>query len=279
MPTQNEPSRQRIVEPDEIESLGPGESLEESLTVKPTEEGTSPQSTEESTIPEKFKGKSVEDVVEMYNNLQTKFGQQGNELGELRGLTDKILLQNLVAQNTPPAETEKTIEDEDYLINPKETIERLVQEQVKPIADKLDSKSREEAIQALEAKHPDMEQIVLDEGFQAWILDSPARESNWGKAAQGDFIQADDLFSTYKALHKKEEVAQPAAATPEVDEAALQTATAMSTGTSSDAKLGVQKGQVFSRRRLVQLQVESPDKYAALGPEITRAYEQGRVVD
>lgn len=288
MQTQNEPSNQRIVDPldDGDIAANPGVLDDTDITVK-TEE-TSPQLEKEAapaeSVPAKFQGKTVEEIVEAYNNLESKFGKQGNDLGELRKLTDKYVLQNLAEQNARSSkETEVeqvSITDDDYLINPKETIEKLVQQQVEPLAKQLESKNREQAIQELEAKHPDMADIVQDEKFQEWVLSSPGREANWGKAANGDFIQADELFSTYKALHPTKEVAKEVIDNnPGLGKTELETATAMSAGSSSDAVDSVAKAPIFSRRRLVALQVENPNKYRELGPEITKAYQEGRVVD
>jgi len=295
MQTQAEPSSQRIVEPtldDESTASRKSELEEANITVN-AESSPASSTTDDTTkteLPAKFQGKTVEEIVEAYNNLESRFGKQGNDLGELRQLTDKYVLQNIAAQNAKilaeAENSEESIDEDDFLINPKETIEKLVQQKVKPLEEQLESRKREQAIRALEAKHPDMAEIVQNEQFQAWILASPAREANWGKAANGDFIQADDLFSTYKELTKEKTVVETEDPTEQlgtntlVSPNELETATAMSTGTSSDAASdGLSKAPTFSRRRLVALQVEDPDKYAALGPEITRAYEEGRVVD
>lgn len=291
-------SNLRIVDIDVMADSEPGANPEDVILAKPTGEAT-PQSTEaEDTpaIPDKFKGKTVEEIVDAYQNLEKKFGQQGNDLGELRKMTDQMMLEQLTQINqhlAPKAEPAPEITDEDFLVNPKEVIEKLVDERVKNITDKLDSKDQEAALRALEEKHPDMAEVVQDVNFQEWVLSSAAREANWSKAAQGDMVQADELFTLYKELHKKPEVQtettetteatqmldSATTQTPIVDPAAVATATAMQAGDGADAASGVSKAPVFSRRRLVQLQVENPAKYAALAPEITKAYEEKRVVD
>ena len=37
-------------------------------------------------IPSKFQGKSVEEIVSSYENLEKELGRKGQEIGELRGL-------------------------------------------------------------------------------------------------------------------------------------------------------------------------------------------------
>lgn len=271
----------RIVDLDKMEDLAPGEALEDHLTVEPQGEAEpNPQSEADTkpAIPKKFEGKTVEEIVEAYQNLEKKFGQQGTDLGELRRMTDKILLEQAANNASPSPEAEPEIDDEDFLVNPKETIEKLVERKVQKITEQLENKDREAAMRALEEKHPDMTELVQDEGFQEWVLASKAREANWTKAASGDLVQADELFSTYKELKQPKPTEATPAQDTAVDQEALQTATAMATGDGADAASGV-KPIVYSRARLVQLQIENPQKYQALGPEITRAYQEGRVVD
>ena len=59
---------------------------------------------EEEKLPEKFRGKSVESIVSSYENLEKELGRKGQEIGELRQLTDNILKQQLA---TPKNETKK----------------------------------------------------------------------------------------------------------------------------------------------------------------------------
>src|SRR3989304_5081411 len=61
-------------------------------------------------IPEKFKGKSVEEVVQSYTELEKKVGRLAKDYGDLRDLNQRILQQSqirtqgpdLVPQGTPP---------------------------------------------------------------------------------------------------------------------------------------------------------------------------------
>src|SRR6056297_1567571 len=72
------------LEGEEFVNLDEADAEEEVTTPEP-EEGQG------SEIPEKFQGKSFEDVVDMYRNLEKDYGRKGNEVGELRKLTDELL--------------------------------------------------------------------------------------------------------------------------------------------------------------------------------------------
>ena len=61
-------------------------SLTESETSEDKEgEGEGAGSTENADdLPEKYRGKSIKDIVEMHQNLERAYGRHNNELGELR---------------------------------------------------------------------------------------------------------------------------------------------------------------------------------------------------
>ena len=56
------------------------ETLEAESDIEPT-----------SDIPDKFSGKSVEDIVKSYQNLEQELGRKSQEIGELRQLSDSCL--------------------------------------------------------------------------------------------------------------------------------------------------------------------------------------------
>ena len=46
---------------------------------------------EEDDIPEKYKGKSVKDIVRMHQEAERAIGKQGSEVGELRRIVDDFV--------------------------------------------------------------------------------------------------------------------------------------------------------------------------------------------
>ena len=47
--------------------------------------------TEEPSIPSKFAGKSTEEIIDSYTNLEKELGRKAQEVGELRKLSDSFL--------------------------------------------------------------------------------------------------------------------------------------------------------------------------------------------
>ena len=95
---------ENTVEPDEtLESLG-----------AETEEPAS-------TIPDKFSGKSVEDIVKSYQNLEQELGRKSQEIGELRQLSDSFLKAEISrndTQTSPQTENSNSETENDFLKTP-----------------------------------------------------------------------------------------------------------------------------------------------------------------
>ena len=77
----------------------------------PAAEGTGQPGSTEGAAPNKFEGKTPEEIVEMYGNLEKKFGEQGQQLGEM-----SKTLNTIQAQNQPaPAATAEPVSYDDQL--------------------------------------------------------------------------------------------------------------------------------------------------------------------
>tara|TARA_R100000458_G_C8261667_1_gene237098 strand:+ start:342 stop:1184 length:843 start_codon:yes stop_codon:yes gene_type:complete len=245
---------------------------EESIS---TVEDVAEQTVPDTTVPPKFQGKSVDEILESYSNLEKQYGKQGNELGELRKLADTLIQKNLQESQTTRAQTqEEALSDDDFLTNPIDSVRRIVEESLQPIKGALSQTATETTISRLQAKHPDLETLVQDIDFQKWVMESVPRQEMWQKASAGDFNYADELFSQYKTLYgAKQQAVQQKVQTEKEKE--LQAATAVASGASPDA---VSTGKpTYRRSELIRLQLEDPKRYADLQPEIYQAYSEGRV--
>jgi hypothetical protein len=69
---------------------------------------------EDNDIPDKYKGKSVKDIVRMHQEAERAIGKQGSEVGELRRIT--------VAQQQAPVVEEEI----DFFDNPDQAIARAI---------------------------------------------------------------------------------------------------------------------------------------------------------
>lgn len=213
-------------------------------------------------LPSKFEGKSMQDVVTSYLNLEKEFGRSRQELGELRQLADSFI-QREVKQAEVPAVTEK----QDFFDNPEQAVEQTVRTALKPIESELAQARAQVALHNLQAKHADMGDVVHSEEFQRWIKESPVRTKLYTLAdKQYDADIADELLTTFKALrsHGAQQAAQK-------QDTARKAATLESGGTGETGK------KVWRRSDLINMRLRNPDKYASLQDEIMQAYQEGRV--
>ncbi len=230
----------------------------------------------EDEVPTKFRGKTVDEIVDSYTNLEQQYGRQGNELGELRKLADSLIQKNLSETSSQRAESleKEVLSEEDFFTDPVTAVRRVVEEALEPVKQNLGQTQLDSTVQKLQAKHPDLEAIVNDSSFQNWVLASTPRQEMWTRASNGDFDYADELFSQYKAVNQVSVQAKR-----EQDEAVkeeeLKAATTVSAGSSRDA--GSMGKPIYKRSELIRLRMNDPQRYQDLHTEIMQAYADNRV--
>jgi hypothetical protein len=254
----------------ETESLMDGEiEIEEQVTETPQEEQT-PEPVVEQVIPEKYKGKSLDDIVRMHQEAEKMIGRQAQEVHEVRSLADQLLKRQLEADKAPAVESAPEV---DFFENPQDSIKRAIENNPAVLEAKqanLEFK-RMKTAQQLSAKHPDMATIVQDTGFQEWVKASQVRLGLYAKAdAEFDFSSADELLSTYKEL--KQVRNNNVHETGKQQKAQALKAAGVDTGGSGEVAK-----KVYRRADLIRLKMTDPDRYEQLQPEIMAAYSEGRV--
>jgi len=246
-------------------------SEEEQVEEQPTE------NVETEELPPKFQGKSVDDIINSYVNLEQQYGRQGNELGELRKLTDSLIQKNLQEDATSQRteSLEKSLSEDDFYNDPLTAVRKVVAEALEPVKSNLSQTQVDSTVQRLQAKHPDLTEVVNDLGFQQWIMESTPRQDMWVKASNGDFDYADELFTQYKAVQKPQVKAEKEQSQA-VKEQELEAASSVSSGSSQDAEASSSK-TIYRRAELVRLKINDPQRYNELQGEIMQAYAEGRV--
>ena len=244
---------------------------EEQVEEQPTE------NVETEELPPKFQGKSVDDIINSYVNLEQQYGRQGNELGELRKLTDSLIQKNLQEDATSQRteSLEKSLSEDDFYNDPLTAVRKVVAEALEPVKSNLSQTQVDSTVQRLQAKHPDLTEVVNDLGFQQWIMESTPRQDMWVKASNGDFDYADELFTQYKAVQKPQVKAEKEQSQA-VKEQELEAASSVSSGSSQDAEASSSK-TIYRRAELVRLKINDPQRYNELQGEIMQAYAEGRV--
>ena len=226
-------------------------------------------------IPEKYKGKSIEDIVKMHQEAEKLIGRQAQEVHEVRSLADQLLKQQLESkQQAKPAET---VQEEDFFADPKQAVARTVEQHPAVLEAKqaaLELK-RMQTAQKLQSKHPDFMDIAQNAEFHEWVKASPIRVDLFTKAdAEFDFNSADELLSTYKAIkgvQSNEKKTQAAETQAKAQETALRAAAVDTGGTGESSR------KIYRRADLIKLKMTDPDRYMALQDEILAAYAEGRV--
>ena len=240
---------------------------EEQQEEEPEEETPEPEE-EEDDLPEKYKGKSVKDIVRMHQEAEKAMGKQGSEVGELRRIVDDFVKAQTVTKQAPDVE-----EEIDYFSDPDKAIARAIDNhpKIKQAEQYTAEMARTKALAELKEAHPDFQQVVQDPEFSEWITKSNVRKELFSRADQRyDFDAAHELLSTWK--ERKQVVSNTVKAEKNTRSQAIKAA---STGSSKGS--GESSKKVYRRADIIELMQKNPDRYAALSDDIMKAYAEGRV--
>lgn len=270
---------------DDINEEGPGdiEALKRDLAESqaPAETESEPEAPE---LPEKYRNKSLEDIVEMHRNAESELGRRANELGQYKKLTDELLdlkrRQDLAIGGADRTETEDplpAISSSELLDDPNAALDRVLsaREQRENARREREAaeRARLEAESEFANQHPDATEIANDPSFLEWVKQSPAYTRLGQEAAQGDLTAASVLLSEWKSRQTTDEAnAEPKS---KVKEARAASTESTSVSAPSDAP----NGKVYRRLDLIRLKLQDPEAYGDpnFQQEIMRAYAEGRV--
>jgi hypothetical protein len=266
-------SRATLIDERPEEELEATDQLDTQDTVETPQEEEQP--IQEPEVPEKYQGKSVEDLVQMHQELEKFSGKQSTEVGELRKLVDDHIQTQLNAQQAPQQQQQTDDEDDvDFFVDPQTAVSRAIDNHPKiKEAEAYTQQAKQQATLAqLKSEHPDMEQILQDPKFAEWIKGSKVRTQLFVRADQGyDYDSAHELFSLWK--EKNQVVQQAAEVEKQARKSAVKSAT---TGNARGTGEGSRK-KVYRRADIIKLMRTDPERYQALSDEIFKAYAEGRV--
>jgi len=256
-----EDSVESTIEPDETLSMGEAETQEPAFEV-----------------PDKFSGKSVEDIVKSYQNLEQELGRKSQEIGELRNLSDSFLKAEVSRNDT---QTSRQIEnsdpetEDDFFEDPSKSVNSLIEKHPKfQEFQQFQAKQQQESsVGQLKQTHPDYIDIVQDSKFQDWVKASEFRMNLFEQADSYDYNAADELLTHWKErsmIDRTVEVKEQQEATRKKSLKSSKTESRSSSESTAGKK-------VYRRADLIRLKQTNPDRYATLADEITNAYAEGRV--
>jgi hypothetical protein len=223
-------------------------------------------------LPDKYRGKSVEEIVRMHQEAEKLLGKQSSEVGELRKVVDSYIQTQLSQQQEAPQKSED--DDYDFFTDPDKAVSRAIENhpKIKEAEQYTQQYKKATALNQLQAKHPDMQQILQDNRFAEWIKGSKIRTQLFVQADQQyDYEAADELFTLWK--DRQTTVKQTAQAEKAGRKEAVKAANTGNARGNPDS----QSRKIYRRADIIKLMKTDPDRYQSLSDEIMKAYQEGRV--
>ena len=221
-------------------------------------------------LPEKYRDKSLDEIVRMHQEAEKLIGKQAQEVGEVRKLADELIKQNLGSRQQQTRQEEPEV---DFFENPQKAVQRTVDNHPDILAARQVTQEmrRAQIQQRLAQEHPDFGDIAKDQDFANWVKSSPIRIKIFEQADSGyDFDSANELLSTYKQLRSVKQ--KQTSDDGEVTRKQNLKAVGVDVGGSGESSK-----KVYRRADLIRLKMQDPNRYDALSDEIMAAYQEGRV--
>jgi len=266
--TPEEFNEENLQEGEELSTFEEQESVEDNLE---QEQVAEEQPKEEYILPDKYKDKSVAEIVQMHQEAEKLVGRQGSEVGELRKVVDDFIKANL-DNNTHEKQAE--VEEIDFFEKPKEAIAQSISSNsdIQEIKQMKIDMARRDAMNRLEQAHPNFMETAKSEGFIEWVKASKVRTELLQRADSNfDFDAADELLSTWKERTQASTKAQEVVEKDRGQQRkAASSGSAKGTGESKSKK-------IYRRSDIINLMQTNPARYLELSDELTQAYSEGRV--
>jgi hypothetical protein len=233
------------------------------------------ESNQESVVPEKYKGKSLDEIVRMHQEAEKLIGRQAQEVGEVRKLADELIKQQLNnnKQDTQPSEVDNEI---DYFADPDKAVNRAVENNpvVKQLREQQEIQVRQSQAAKLQEKFPDFQSIVGSDDFADWIKSSKVRLDLFAKANNYDFDSAEELLDTYTTIKgiKAKKADEALIKEEETSRSQALRSASVQKGTSNEVSK-----PIYRRVDLIRLRMQDPERYNAMQDDIMAAYSEGRV--
>ena len=233
------------------------------------------EQTNEASIPDKYKGKTLDEIVKMHQEAEKLIGRQAQEVGEVRKLADELIKQQL---NTNKQDTQPNVQDNeiDYFADPDKAVNHAVENNptVRQLKEQAESQVRQQGAAQLAAKFPNFQEIVASPDFENWIKSSKVRLDLFARANNFDFDSAEELLETYTAIRGvKAKQAEDSLVKGEEQKRTqqLKSAAVQKGGTGEVGK------PIYKRVDLIRLRMTDPNRYNDMQDEIIAAYNEGRV--
>lgn len=220
---------------------------------------TSNKQEESKQTPDKYRGKSVDDLIEMHQNAERRLSQQGNELGEVRRLADSLIgVKQQTEATAKRAPERKPITVEALLDNPDKVLEQKLEEssvaqRADSAATRLDHLESSIAQQKFVSKFPKFQEDINNPDFMEWVKKNDLRANLAANAYQQNFDAAASLWGLWEE-HKEVAGSAASAATKNQARQKLNQARTEKQGASEGAP-----AKTYSRAKLMALREKVAD--------------------
>ncbi len=236
-------------------------------------------------IPERFKDKSVEDVIQSYEELEKLNSRQSQDLGAMRKTVDQLLEIQTQQVSSPAVEPSKPLSVDDLYEDADGNVRRVAKEEVSyevaELRKELDELRVERAMSKLENEFNDWQKEVAKPEFSTWVNESPYRQRMYQRADGGDFDAAEEILGMYydhsriqesDQQHQHEQSRQRR----DLQDAVLETSSPEApTSDESYSRYDLMEARIAAKRG----DSKAERWLAAHADAIARAYEEGRVID
>ena len=234
-------------------------------------------------LPERFKDKSIEDVIKSYTELEKAYSRQGNDLGEYRKLSEQLL-----ALESAGGSKETETQSEDISIDalyddPKGTIEKVVSQRVSGLEQQIQQERFTARLKHMNSKYDGWQEEVRTPEVVNWVQEwanTPVRQRLVMQGDQGDLDAAEEVLLSY---YEKKQLAQQAR---QSERKAKRDADLAKGTLESGSPDSPESETTFSRKKLLDLRIRAKqgDRKASEflkenQVDIARAYAEGRLVD
>lgn len=254
--------------------------LEETSSLEPTQQVDNPEPeihTPEPEVPDKYRGKSLDEIVRMHQEAEKLIGRQAQEVGEVRKLADSLIKQQLDTKHD--TQQPSTAQEIDWYEDPEKAVNRAVENNpiLKQLQENQIQQIRMNNRAMLEQSHPDFMNIVQTEDFNNWVKESRIRIQLLANAENYDLDSALELLGNYKSTRNLKQQNTNAAdqslkkADDEGRAKSLKAASVQQGGTGESSK------PIYRRADLIRLKMQDPARYESMADDILAAYAEGRV--
>jgi len=250
--------------------------LEEEV-VEEQQEPEVEEATPEPEIPEKYRGKSLADIVKMHQESEKLIGRQAQEVGEVRKLADELLKRELSQKKSIEPQEEETDDSLNYFEDPAGAVNKAVENHpaIQQAQQQAFEYKQQQVAQKLRTEFPNFDEVTQDQRFFDWIKASKVRTKLFTEAhSQYDYDSAAELISTWNAMNPVQQSTQN---DEMVTESRKETAKNLKTVAVDTGSPAPSSRKIYRRSDLINLRLRDPARYEAMQDEIMSAYAEGRV--